>query len=246
MSAAVANAANPATPEKVALGRMLYYDTRLSKDRDIACNSCHKLDAYGVDNEPTSPGHKGARGERNSPTVYNAALHVAQFWDGRAADVEAQAKGPVLNPIEMAMPSEAAVEAVLDSIPGYVSAFAAAFPGEADPLNYTNMARAIGAFERNLMFFMGLSGFFNGVIQPSRDMIVRAVTPPGAFGRVFGFVTTGFNIGGVLAPPAFGYMMDTGRPSLVILGTVVLTLMAIPTVMITIAAGSHARDAAAR
>jgi MFS family permease len=88
-----------------------------------------------------------------------------------------------------------------------------------------------------LLFFMGLSGFFNGVIQPSRDMIVRAVTPPGAFGRVFGFVTTGFNIGGVLAPPAFGYMMDTGRPGLVIIGTALLTLITIPTVMITIASG---------
>ena len=93
-----------------------------------------------------------------------------------------------------------------------------------------------------LLFFMGLSGFFNGVIQPSRDMIVREVTPPGAFGRVFGFVTTGFNIGGVLAPPAFGYMMDTGRPGLVIVGTALLTLITIPTVMITIA--SRARSEA--
>lgn len=90
-----------------------------------------------------------------------------------------------------------------------------------------------------LMFFMGVSGFFNGVLQPSRDMIVRAVTPPGAFGRVFGFVTTGFNIGGVIAPPAFGYMMDTGQPGLVILGTAALTLITIPTVMVTIASGSR-------
>jgi MFS family permease len=90
-----------------------------------------------------------------------------------------------------------------------------------------------------LLFVMGLSGFFNGVLQPSRDMIVREVTPPGAFGRVFGFVTTGFNIGGVIAPPAFGYMMDTGRPGLVILGTAALTLITIPVVMITIASGSR-------
>ncbi len=90
-----------------------------------------------------------------------------------------------------------------------------------------------------LMLFMALSGFFNGIIQPSRDMIVREVTPPGAYGRVFGFVTTGFNIGGVLAPPAFGYMMDTGRPGLVILGTAALTLLTIPTVMITIASGER-------
>ncbi|MBY0399353.1 cytochrome-c peroxidase [Myxococcota bacterium] len=156
------NPQNEATPAKIDLGRMLYYDKRLTKNQDIACNSCHKLDAFGVDNEPTSPGHKGARGDRNSPTVYNAALHIAQFWDGRAADVEAQAKGPVLNPIEMAMISEAAVEAVLESIPGYVAAFAAAFPGEADPLSYENMARAIGAFERNLMTPGRLDAFMGG------------------------------------------------------------------------------------
>lgn len=90
-----------------------------------------------------------------------------------------------------------------------------------------------------LLAFMALSGFFNGVIQPSRDMIVREVTPPGAFGRVFGFVTTGFNIGGVIAPPAFGYMMDTGQPALVILGTALLTFVTIPIVMITIASGAR-------
>src|SRR5690606_9216289 len=62
---------NPLTPEKIALGRQLYYDTRLSKNHDLSCNSCHKLDDYGVDHEVTSPGHKGQRGERNTPTVYN-------------------------------------------------------------------------------------------------------------------------------------------------------------------------------
>jgi len=85
-----------------------------------------------------------------------------------------------------------------------------------------------------LLVFMGISGIFNGVLQPSRDMIVRAVTPPGAFGRVFGFVTTGFNIGGVIAPPVFGYMMDTGSPRGVIIGTALLSLAAIPTVMLTV------------
>jgi cytochrome c peroxidase len=156
------NPENEATPAKVDLGRMLYYDTRLSKSQQLSCNSCHKLDAFGVDNEPTSPGHKGARGDRNSPTVYNAALHIAQFWDGRAADVEAQAKGPVLNPIEMAMADEQSVVAVLRSIPGYAAPFAAAFPGEADPISYDNMARAIGAFERNLMTPGRLDAFMGG------------------------------------------------------------------------------------
>lgn len=144
---------NPLTKAKIDLGRMLYYDGRLSKTGEISCNSCHMLDAYGVDHLPTSPGHDGTRGERNSPTVYNAAGHFAQFWDGRAADVEAQAKGPILNPIEMGMPDEASVVAVIAGIPGYVEAFGAAFPDAPEPVDavtYDNIAKAIGAFERKL------------------------------------------------------------------------------------------------
>src|SRR5574342_744183 len=110
------NPQNPITPEKIALGRMLYYEPRISISEKISCNSCHELDRFGVDGEPTSAGHEGQRGARNSPTVYNAALHIAQFWDGRAADVEEQAKGPVLNPVEMAMPAESYVLQVIDSI----------------------------------------------------------------------------------------------------------------------------------
>jgi len=142
---------NPASEEKIALGRMLYYDKRLSKNHDISCNSCHQLDKFGVDGEKTSPGHKGERGDRNSPTVYNAALQLAQFWDGRSPDVEDQAKGPVLNPVEMAMPSEDYVLQVLKSMPGYVDAFKAAFPGDADPVTYDNFGLAVGAFERRLV-----------------------------------------------------------------------------------------------
>lgn len=156
------NADNPGTPAKIDLGRMLYYEKRLSKNHDVSCNSCHLLDAYGVDSEPTSPGHRGQRGGRNSPTVYNAALHVAQFWDGRSPDVEAQAKGPVLNPIEMAAPSEAHIVSLLASMPGYVDAFAAAFPEDEASLSYDNMARAIGAFERNLITPSRFDAFMAG------------------------------------------------------------------------------------
>ena len=145
------SASNPSTPAKVELGRILYYENRISKSHEFSCNSCHMLDKYGVDNEPTSKGHKGQRGDRNSPTVYNAALHVAQFWDGRAKDVEEQAKGPVMNPVEMAMPDEKTVIAVLKSMPEYEALFKKAFPGEADPVTYDNMAKAIGAFERKLV-----------------------------------------------------------------------------------------------
>jgi cytochrome c peroxidase len=142
---------NPITPAKVELGRMLFYDTRLSKNHDVACNTCHLLDSYGVDGLVTSRGHKDQIGGRNAPTVYNAAGHIAQFWDGRAANVEAQAKGPPLNPIEMAMVDEDAVVAVLKSVPGYVSRFSVVFPDEKDPVTFNNMAKAIGAFERGLV-----------------------------------------------------------------------------------------------
>ena len=147
----VASETNPITEAKIALGRMLYYEPRLSKSQEISCNSCHMLDKYGVDSQPTSDGHKGLTGDRNSPTVYNAAGHLAQFWDGRAPDVEEQAKGPVTNPIEMAMPSPDRVVAVLKSMPEYVASFKAAFPDEKDPVTYDNMAKAIGAFERKLI-----------------------------------------------------------------------------------------------
>lgn len=142
---------NPITEAKVSLGRMLYYDTRLSKNHDISCNSCHALDKYGVDGQAVSTGHRGQKGGRSAPSVYHAAGHIAQFWDGRAKDVEEQAKGPILNPIEMAMPSAEAVIKVLQSIPGYVENFRKAFPDDSDPVTYDNLGKAIGAFERGLV-----------------------------------------------------------------------------------------------
>jgi cytochrome c peroxidase len=151
LPAVMESGSNPVTEEKVALGRMLYYEKRLSKAQDIACNSCHLLDKYGVDPGPVSVGHKGQKGGRNAPTVYNAAGHFVQFWDGRAATIEDQAKGPVLNPIEMAMPGEKQTIAMLKSMPEYVDLFKKAFPADKDPVSYDNMAKAIGAFERKLV-----------------------------------------------------------------------------------------------
>ena len=148
--------------ELVKLGQQLFHDKRLSKNHDISCNSCHTVTNYGVDGEPTSPGHKGHRGGRNSPTVMNAFGHLAQFWDGRAADVEAQAKGPVLNPGEMAMASEEAVIKTLSSMPGYVEGFKKAFPKEAKPITYDNFAKAVGAFERQLSTPSRLDQFLSG------------------------------------------------------------------------------------
>ncbi len=153
---------NPVTPQKVKLGKMLYYEPRLSKSGLISCNTCHNLASYGVDNLPTSVGHRWQLGPRNAPTTLNAALHVAQFWDGRAKDVEEQAKGPILNPIEMAMDSPEEVVNRLKSIPEYVKLFKEAFPKSKDPLTYENVAKAIAAFERTLMTPSRFDKFLQG------------------------------------------------------------------------------------
>jgi hypothetical protein len=92
LPASVPSEANPITPEKAELGWRLYYETQLSADGSQSCNSCHLLDAYGVGGQPVSTGVTGEKGGRNAPTVHNAAGHIAQFWDGRATDVEEQAK----------------------------------------------------------------------------------------------------------------------------------------------------------
>lgn len=148
---AMESKANPLTEDKVALGRMLFYDARLSKNHDVSCNTCHDLDKYGVDGRDVSLGHKGQKGARNSPSVYDAALQFVQFWDGRAETVEDQAKGPILNPVEMAMPNEKRVTDTLSSMPEYVAAFKKAFPDDAEPVTFDNYAKAVGAFERKLV-----------------------------------------------------------------------------------------------
>lgn len=175
LPAEAASAENPITPEKIELGRRLFYEPRLSISRKLSCNSCHGLATFGVDNEPTSVGHDGQRGARNSPTVYNAALHFAQFWDGRAANVEEQAKGPVLNPVEMGMPSPEVVEKRLREIPGYHPLFVAAFPGEKDPINYDNFAKAVGAFERKLVTPSRFDAFLGGQLDALSDAEVAGL-----------------------------------------------------------------------
>lgn len=156
------NPQNPVTKEKVDLGRMLFYDTRLSLNRKVSCNTCHDLASFGDDGAPVSTGIHEQQGGRSAPTVYNAAIQIAQFWDGRAADVEAQAVGPVTNPIEMGMPDGDYVVRVLKSIPGYVADFSKAFPDSKDPITYENVGKAIGAFERKLMTPSRFDDFLKG------------------------------------------------------------------------------------
>ncbi len=151
LPAEAVNPDNPVTPEKVLLGKTLYHDNRLSMHNTQSCNTCHNVATYGVDNKPTSTGDLGKNGNRNSPTSFNAALHIAQFWDGRMKDVEEQAGGPVMNPVEMNMPAEKEVLARLSKSEGYKKLFAAAFPTDKNPVNFTNMRNAIAAFERTLL-----------------------------------------------------------------------------------------------
>ena len=151
LPAAAPNPDNPSTAAKVDLGRRLYFDPQLSEKGTISCNSCHDLANFGVDSLPTSPGDDGELGNRNSPTVLNAALHGTQFWDGRAADVEEQAGMPILNPVEMGIPSEEFLVARLSQTEDYPQLFAEAFPEEKEPLSYLNIQRALAAFERTLL-----------------------------------------------------------------------------------------------
>lgn len=145
------NMPNVISDERVKLGKMLYFDTRLSKTGNNSCNSCHNLATYGVDNMATSKGDAGKLGDRNSPTVLNAALHTAQFWDGRAKNVEEQAGMPILNPVEMAIPNEAFIVARLKEIDVYKKLFKEAFANEANPITYTTLRKSIAAFERTLI-----------------------------------------------------------------------------------------------
>ncbi|GGE25543.1 cytochrome-c peroxidase [Psychroflexus planctonicus] len=134
--------------EKIALGKKLYFDKRLSKNNSISCNSCHNLSTYGVDNLATSPGDTKEFGTRNSPSVIYAHLHTSQFWDGRAKDVEEQAGMPILNPVEHAIPDSLYLENKLAQVDDYVQSFAKVYPKEG--LTYTNITNAIGAFERQM------------------------------------------------------------------------------------------------
>jgi cytochrome c peroxidase len=143
-------AGNAATPAKVELGKMLYFDPRLSASHTISCASCHSIGLGGADAQPTSIGHRWQHGDRNAPTVFNAVFNKAQFWDGRAKDLEQQAGGPIVNPVEMASPAPEVV-ALLHGIPGYREAFAAAFPGERDPVTLANVQKSIAVFEATLI-----------------------------------------------------------------------------------------------
>jgi len=142
------------TPELIDLGKKLFNEKALSVNGTQNCNTCHDITngKAGVDNKKLSNGAlDGTIGTRNSPTVLNAGFHFVQFWDGRAKDLQEQAGGPILNPVEMGMPNEAAVVKAIKGIAEYADLFTKAFPDEKDPITYKNITGAIAAFERTLI-----------------------------------------------------------------------------------------------
>jgi cytochrome c peroxidase len=141
---------NPMTPAKIELGKQLFFDPRFSSTGTVSCNTCHNLMLGGDDNRPTSMGVHGLTGPRNAPTVWNSAFHPSQFWDGRAASLEEQAKGPVVAAVEMGMADMDKAIGRVRAIPGYRAAFARVFGGE-QPVTVENAAKAVAAFERTLI-----------------------------------------------------------------------------------------------
>ncbi|HEX6508723.1 MAG TPA: cytochrome c peroxidase [Chloroflexota bacterium] len=147
-AAAPGSKTNPMTPEKVALGQMLFFDPRLSGSGAISCATCHNPALGWSDALPKGLGHMGGRLGRHTPTILNVAYGEPYFWDGRAATLEDQAKGPLTSAAEMNMPAEVAVKRIL-SIPGYVTAFSYAFPGK--PISVDTIAAAVASYERTVV-----------------------------------------------------------------------------------------------
>lgn len=165
------------TPERIALGKKLYFDTNLSVDGSQSCNTCHDITegSAGVDNLPVSPGALGKDGTRNSPTVFNAGFQFVQFWDGREPDLKAQAGGPILNPLEMAMPSKEAVETKLSNLPEYQEDFEVAFPGDKKPISFDNISEVIAAFERTLITHDRFDDFLRGDLKALSESEVKGL-----------------------------------------------------------------------
>nr|WP_299242507.1 cytochrome-c peroxidase [uncultured Halomonas sp.] len=197
----------PSSPAKVELGKMLYFEPRLSKSNTISCNSCHLVGLGGTDMLETSIGHRWQQGGRNSPTVLNAVFNTAQFWDGRAKDLAEQAGGPLINPVEMAT-THADVVKTLQAIPGYQPAFEKAFPDTQEPISIDNVQNAIALFEATLItpdapFDRYLEGNADALSEPQKTGLELFIN------KGCSACHNGINIGGSQYQP-FGVIEQPG------------------------------------
>lgn len=142
---------NPQTPQKIALGKRLFEDQRLSADGKVSCASCHQRERAFTDGEPTAKGIKDQRGTRNTPTLLNAAFLTSQFWDGRRQSLEDQARDPFVNAREHGFLSHAAVIGKITSDPKYVQAFKEVFGIKASQIGMKHVTQAVASFERTLL-----------------------------------------------------------------------------------------------
>jgi len=162
LPADAATAQYPLDPPRVELGRALFYETRVSTDGKQSCAECHQPQHYGTDALPRSIGNAGRLIPRNVPTVFNTALQFAQHYGGNRVDVEEQALKALISPLAYGNKDYAAAEARLRGIAGYRPMFAAAFPGEAEPVTAKNWSLAIGAYERTLITPAPFDRFLKG------------------------------------------------------------------------------------
>ncbi len=156
------SAENPITPEKVALGRVLYFEPRISVDGTVSCSRCHLIGLYATDGLPKAIGNNSKLNPRNAPTVLNAAAQIAEHWIGNRKSVEDQAMQALVGPPSFGMPSYEAAVMAIKAIPGYAPLFAAAFPQEAEPISAANFGKAVGSFERTLVTPGPLDDFIGG------------------------------------------------------------------------------------
>ncbi len=196
-----------ASAELIELGKMLYFDPRLSASWLVSCNTCHNVGLGGVDLEETSVGHGWQKGPRNAPTVLNSVFNLAQFWDGRAPDLKEQAKGPIQASVEMNNTPERMVK-TLKSMPLYVEYFKKAFPGQSDPVTFDNGAKAIADFEATLLtpgsrFDKYLNGNAKALNEKETEGL-RLFTGKGCSG-----CHNGINVGGSMYQP-FGVVERPG------------------------------------
>jgi len=166
---------NPITPEKVKLGKILFYETRISVDGTVSCARCHLFGLYAADGLRKSIGNNCKINPRNAPTILNAAAQISAHWIGNRTDVEDQAKQSVIGPPSFGMPSYEAVEKKIKEIKGYGELFIKAFPGETNAITVDNFAKAIGAFERTLVTPSRFDSFLKGDIAALNEKEKRGL-----------------------------------------------------------------------